>query len=337
MLTKSILSFGILAALAALPVSAAHAQSINPILQYTFNDAGTTTGSTGTDTSASTTLTFITKTTDTTAPNLHGAAGSGVSGQTGDIAFNNTAASAMGRATTTGGGQARNGAAGAAPTGGPASANGLASFTVQGWFKTDGAEVIGGDARLFSDANMANAGIYVSGPGNNTGSIRLGLNGQIADATTNSFSADTGTWTFYAATYNTATNTASFYRGTTTTGVTLLNTATLSVGGAVSGTNTSFFDLGNFGDTANTSGALNNRPFDGFLDDTRLYGSTTDSSGALLLRDLETIRVADINNTAPVIAPEPSETAVLGLGMLGLAGLALLARRRQGASSAALS
>jgi hypothetical protein len=67
--------------------------------------------------------------------------------------------------------------------------------------------------------------------------------------------------------------------------------------------NTAGLTVGNYADTSIQ------RPFDGLLDNMRIFGSTTDASGALSLAELETIRAADI-------IPEPGAVWLLLIGGL---------------------
>ena len=65
----------------------------------------------------------------------------------------------------------------------------------------------------------------------------------------------------------------------------------------------------------------NNRPFDGLLDNIRLYGSVSDNTGVLSLISLESIRSSDI-----AAIPEPSVAMLAGIGMVAL--VSLRGRRR---------
>ena len=62
------------------------------------------------------------------------------------------------------------------------------------------------------------------------------------------------------------------------------------------------------------------RPFDGYLDNMRIWGDTTGNSGALTLAQLEAVRALDVS---PI--PEPSAFAFIA----GLGALVLAASRRR--------
>src|SRR3990167_8181136 len=102
-------------------------QAQTAILKYTFDETGTTAPSTGSDVTAVTLRNSAGAATD-----LHSADGLGVSGLTGDRAFDNTASTDMG------------GSGGRADQADLAAIDTLTSFTLQGWFKTDGSTAIGG-------------------------------------------------------------------------------------------------------------------------------------------------------------------------------------------------
>ena len=102
-------------------------QAQTAILKYKFDETGTTAPSTGSDVTAVTLRNSAGAATD-----LHSADSLGVSGVTGDRAFDNTASTSMG------------GSGGMAEQADLAAIDTLTSFTLQGWFKTDGSTAIGG-------------------------------------------------------------------------------------------------------------------------------------------------------------------------------------------------
>jgi hypothetical protein len=61
------------------------------------------------------------------------------------------------------------------------------------------------------------------------------------------------------------------------------------------------------------------RPFDGLLDNLRLFGSATDGSGVLNTAELESFRQADVQNVQ--VSPEPPMAAVLMLLVAPALGL----------------
>ncbi|MEM6391883.1 MAG: PEP-CTERM sorting domain-containing protein [Planctomycetota bacterium] len=119
---------------------------------------------------------------------------------------------------------------------------------------------------------------------------------------------------FFAVTYDSteATDNVDFYIGTDSSAVSLVSTGT--IGNAWDGFGSSADISWGNRHAANNGGAFIN-PFDGQMDDLRLYGAITGSRGALTLEQLEDVRQSAI--------PEPG---TLGLNLLGAALLAV--RRR---------
>jgi Concanavalin A-like lectin/glucanases superfamily len=285
------MKYHVLLAFASL-LPAAFAQT--PILEYKFDNGSlASTGSVTTD------LTLQ----NSAATDTSGGTSSGI----GDGVLNLSAALGMGSLAS----PATNAPAGFL-TDRPTEINQMTSFTIQGWFKTDGS-LINGNANIMT----------LSGPItlNATASGRLSLNvdGTSQQSATGGYNT-TSTWTFFAVTYDgtIVSSNLKFYVGNTATGVSQLGTTlTLNsgtVGNANSGTDLVF---------GNSNGR--DRGFDGLLDNLRLFGSKTDASGVLTLSDLEAIRTADIT-----AIPEPSSSAAI---LAGLAGLAVCLRRRPRATS----
>ena len=258
-----------------------------PLLQYRFNETGTTATNSGT---ASATLQF-----SNSAGNLdlHSADGGGVSGLPGDRAFDNSASTAMGSAGVGGKGEQAH----------VADTDDLKSLTLQGWFNAQ--EVIDNVARIV-DNQIGNTSFLILGSAG-------GLNFEINNVSSKAGSfGDVGTWVFFAVTYDgtTSTNNVHFYKGTRTSAVALVSTGSLSTGTALG--NTSPLEIGNWHDTWD-------RPFDGLLDDLRVYGAKSDASGVLSLSELESLRTQDILNV-----PEAS-----GAGILFVSIAALASRKRR--------
>lgn len=303
-MTKLTRTSGLTALLALGLATPAFAQTA--ILEYLFNDTGTTSASTGSNATA---VAFRDST--NTAADLHGVAGSGVSGLAGDIAFNNSASNSMGNdigVTATGG----SGLIGDVDSG-SAGTDWLTSFTVQGWFKAD--SIIGGAARILDKTTGATTSFMVRGSLTD-GRLALTVDNQTVDSATGYTAVNE--WVFFAVTYNggLTTNNVSFYAGSTTGSVAQVGTAiTLNAGPLAN--NTLSMVLGN--STGNPN-PVNNRPFDGLLDNIRLYGSAADASGVLSLAQLESIRLAD------TAIPEPSSVAAL-FGAVSLAAVTLRRRR----------
>lgn len=285
-------------------VSETHAQSL--VYEYGFNDApGTTSGSTGSSTTAATL-----HNTSGVATDLHGTSGSGVSGAPGDYSFDNTASTRMGGVdSVASGGSAR-----------VADSNALdlmTSFTLQGWYKIDPS--ITGD---YSNGRIItkNAGTYTnqfvvtnSRNGNN-GRLELALGtptftaqGNNINSGYNSLLGENG-WVFFAVTYDStlAIDNVKFYAGTTDDTVVHISSHNYLAG--ITGDNTATLFFG-------ASSLSNNRPFDGWLDNIRIYrneaGIGNESTGALSLAQLESLRALDVN---PI--PEPSAIALIAFAAL---------------------
>lgn len=247
-----------------------------PILAYYFDDTGTTSESSGTTHPATTptgTLTLLG--TSQLAADIHSSGGLGVSGDSADRALDLTAATGMGNTST--------GLSPAAKiTPHPSTIGGLTSFTLQGWFKTDGTSVIGSTSYLF---HVNNTGM-ISLRAESAGILKLYVDGIAVSSASGAYNT-AATWTYFAVTYDgtLAADNVKFYAGRAATAVSLVNTATLNAG-AVGSFGTQPMIIGN--------SAGGNRPFDGLLDNVRLFGSTADGSGVLPLADLEAFRQADI-------------------------------------------
>jgi len=262
-------------------------QAQTAILEYKFNETGTTAPSTGSDATAVTLRNSAGAATD-----LHSADGLGVSGVTGDRAFDNTASTSMG------------GSGGRADQADLAAIDTLTSFTLQGWFKTDGSTAIGGG---ISKAVVLHntSGIAVNAAGfelfGQQGDLKLAVDD--SNASTSAY-GDTQSWVFFAVTYDgtLASNNVKFYKGSGTSTVTQLGTQTVNKGQVDSDTD----GLG----IGNESGS-SNFPFDGFLDNIRIFGSQSDNSGVLTLAQLESIRSGDVPPT--VISTSPAN-GVIGVG-----------------------
>lgn len=261
------------------------ARAQTPILEYKFNEIGTTASSTGSNTTA---LTFKDSTGAIT--DLHSADGLGVSGSAGDRAFDNTASTTMG------------GSGGRAEQADVAAIDALTSFTLQGWFKTEGTAPLGTNARLFY--NFAGSkGFDLYGKSAINGDMTLGVDNGDAD-TSGAIYGDTQTWVFFAVTYDgtLASNNTKFYKGSGTSTVTQVGTRTVN--------KSAVDDEGTGLGIGNKSGS-SNFPFDGFLDNIRIFGTQTGNSGALNLSQMETLRSGDI---PPSIISTSPTSGITGVG-----------------------
>ncbi|MBE3070775.1 MAG: hypothetical protein IMZ66_11130 [Planctomycetes bacterium] len=114
-------------------------------------------------------------------------AGKGASGKPGDLAFDNSGASAMG---------GRGGAA----VGGPLFAGKVATaaeFTFQGWFKTVAGQTIGGGAVLFSTRH-GDAGVELLAKTNGTLTLWIGDGRTTREIPTPQVFTESGRWVFLA-------------------------------------------------------------------------------------------------------------------------------------------
>ncbi|MFA6961643.1 MAG: LamG-like jellyroll fold domain-containing protein [Opitutaceae bacterium] len=268
------------------------------LLEYKFNGSGTTALNTA-GTISGGDMTFY----DTTgaAANLYGATGSGVSGAAGDLAFNNTASTGMG---TTGTG-------GRAQTSYNAGIQTLTSFTLTGWFKTDSTSSIGGNATLINNLNGTNGFHLFSSA---SGVLALNVDGTSVTSTGTTAYAGTQQWVFFAVTYDSTTSVAKFYVGDTAGNLSLNVSRTLNAG--ATNDNSGSISMANLAGTSI-------RPFDGYLDDMRVFGATSGSLGALDMTAIQGIMTGDISNI-----PEPSSAAAfIAGGSAFIAGFIKLRRR----------
>ncbi len=132
--------------------------------------------------------------------------------------------------------------------------------------------------------------------------IQVGPGGQTSAASY----TQTGQWIFIAVSYDSTktSNNVAFYLGTKTGAVVpvgfkgtlgTLNNGTVSQGAHALG-------------IGNDSNVTNTRPLDGYMDNVRLFGSTTDSSGALTQAQLERLRELDVAYPSLPAVPLVSST-----------------------------
>jgi hypothetical protein len=165
----------------------------------------------------------------------------------------------------------------------------LLSLTLQGWFRAEGAGIT--DLARLITKQAGNTGFLLLGTG---GNLDLEIN-NVGTTSTGARYADAGEWVFFAVTYDgTATSgNVRFYRGSRNNIVILLETRTLNQGRALA--NSESITVGN-------SNGTFTRPFDGWLDNVRVFGSKLNSSGALTLRQLEWLRNKDVQNLSEPVA-----------------------------------
>ncbi len=288
----------LLIAVATLALSSTGYSSL--IFDYRFNETGNQATNTG---GASNPLTLYRS--SGVQGDLHSSPGSGVGGQAGNRAFDNRSATRLGGA----GSDPATGGVGVMQGG--TSFDGLASFTIQGWFN---ASVVGGSAgRLMERFKSGDSSLsqYISftlssREAERDGTLSLQIGGVTATSTRSALLGQKDTWTFFAVTYDynaiAGTSTVNFYVGSETSAVSLLVSRTISTGIINSNDGNASIYFGN--------NATFTRPFAGLMDNIRLYGAA-DHSGALTLSELETLRNADM-------IPEPGTVALVALGAVAL-------------------
>ncbi|MGE9293321.1 MAG: LamG-like jellyroll fold domain-containing protein [Puniceicoccales bacterium] len=291
------------------------AQGQTLLYEYNFNDYtnGTYTLSTGSESATANFTNYVEEGSPAReAYNLFGSSGSGVSGLAGDYAFNNTASTQMG------GNSNSAGYGGAAMASSNVTAfSGLSSYTISGWYN---ASVLPSNyARLIEIGGSSDVtSLLFQGSAGST-STNLRLRTKVGGTTYTLDAADdsenpilllSNAWVFFAVTVDGVNGTMTIYAGTDETSVVQMSTVSIGTGTVTVG-----------GSSMAIGNSLSNnqeRPFDGLMDNVRIWGSDTDASGALDISTLESIRASDT-------VPEPSAYAAL-IGAMVLA-LALLRRR----------
>ena len=255
------------------------------LLQFDFNGSGTTATSTGTGSTDQSNLNFIDNT--GAAANLRGAAGSGVSGQASDFAFDNSASNGL------------FGASRAQQTADFAAIDGLDSFTLSGFYKipAGSTESIGRQAALIENGTISTndqpGGFRLrGGDAANSSTLQLTVNRDFTIESSPVFT-EVGQYVFFAVTYDgtQSTNNVKFYKGTAAANVQLVDTKSLAAG--VVNDESIPLTLG----TTQTSGLTLNS-FKGLLDDIRIDDSVAS------LTQLESFRTQALTN-----APSPAGAA----------------------------
>lgn len=286
---------------AAALVMAVSAVRADLLLSYTFDEgSGNSATNSGTLTSSDASMLF-----GGVATNLHGAAGSGVTGASGDFALDLSRANDMGNKSATTNSSVLK-------LNNPGIQN-LTSFTLSCWMKTDGTEIIGNGARLFNYVDGSNNGFFANGNGT-TGYVTITVDSKYFGNSDATAYAAANTWIFFAVSYDgtQSTNNLTFYRGTLDGSLSAVGTASAPAGTV--NTNllaTPVLLIGNNGGNGTLA-----RPFDGWLDNVQIYGSTTDASGALSKNALQSM-VTDVSAAA---VPESATVGVLGVAALMMAG-----------------
>ncbi|XHR30936.1 MAG: LamG-like jellyroll fold domain-containing protein [Chthoniobacteraceae bacterium] len=242
-----------------------------PLFQYKFSETGSNVRNTGSALNGDLTL----YNSSGAVADMHSGDAGGLTGLTGDRAFDGTSATGMGSSYI--GPFAQSSASASAAI------DGLQSFTIQGWFNAS--EAIRNVARLV-DLTNTGSGFYLSG-GGTPGTLSLGINNTCYATSPASFST-VNTWVFFAVTYDASlsANNVNFYCGG-------LRTNAVQWVGASTISNTPVIVDPRCGiGIGNTRGPI--RPFHGKLDNVAIYGSRWDDRGARTLFELESSRLADI-------------------------------------------
>lgn len=248
--------------------------------------------------------------------------GLGVSGKLGDYAFNNTGSDKMGGSGAIDGANAGHGGI-ALVNNGSASLAGMNSYTISGWYNTANSTKPGNYARLIE---VGTTGIWFQvDSGVTTLQVTSIINPVSGNTggTSNKLNSNTSTllsaneWVFFAVTFDGVAGTMTLYSGTKDEGVLHKVTSVETTKGFVATASNLGLSIGN------SIGNANQRPFDGLLDNFRIWGEATGAGGALSLSELQAVMTADLGNA---MIPEPATTALLlGMGLLA----AVVMRRGQ--------
>jgi hypothetical protein len=262
-----------------------------PLVRYDFNETGNTPGSSGSERRP-----LETRNDAGTNVELHTAGGNGVSGLSGDRAFDGSGASDHGSVASAATNGFRADQSDYAPL------DGLAQFTISGWFRTETTATLAGKTPRLVINHDGESG--ANGDGFNLqffsdfdGDLKLEI-----DDTTGGGVNSTGTayaakqkWVFFAVSYdgNTTTNNVKFYRG--------FRNDTEAGGGAGSAdvvlVTTASLDRGPV-DAESVGLVVGNRaggdrPFDGLLDEIRIDAGLMDAA------TLEPVREAAVAGPPP--------------------------------------
>jgi hypothetical protein len=268
------------------------------ILGYPFNDApgSATAVANGSAAGSAPALNIV-------GPAAIGANGSGVSGLPSDRALNNAAATGMGGTVNSSGGRGTHAADFEA-------IDSLLKFTIAGWFKTDSTAKIGGNAVLYANRSGV-AGVSVHGDPNIPGNLVLAVDN---GSNTSPGFGNTQQWVNFVVTYDGTIlqpgPNVFFYAGGINTPLTLVGSGTNTNGSGNDPTSNETMPL-SIGSRV-LFGATDADPFDGLLDNFRLWGEVVP------LATLEGLRQGDAG------VPEPA-TAILAF--LATVGMCAVRRR----------
>ncbi|MBN8710773.1 MAG: hypothetical protein BGO12_06360 [Verrucomicrobia bacterium 61-8] len=240
------------------------AETPQPLFFFDFNSPGKVEANKGSDPGN-----LVFRSSDRQEADLHGPAGSGLTGAPTDLALDNSTATAMGK----------EGVGGLAAV---KSAQLTAqSFTVTGWIKTEGDKPVGDGSRLVEIVSPAGGFFIFGNPAD--GTLATIINGNGSSSEQEAYAA-TGSWIFFAVSYDSDTHTIVYYIGSPAEGVTEAGSKNVPAGSLADvKAQLMLLNSGNF-----------ERPFKGWMDNFRLFASENDSSAALSLDQLEAIRQQDL-------------------------------------------
>jgi hypothetical protein len=241
-----------------------------PLLEYGFNETGITVGNSGkVGAAAALSLERDGKPTD-----LHSTGAQGVSGRAEDRAFDNSAADGMG-------GTARSGFGLAVSRHTITEVVNLKTYTLTGWYKVPGETPFGHAARII-EHRASRGGFALLAAGDELDQLQFdgGTNEQRAFSN-RKFTAK-NIWVAFAVVVDVEANTVTFYSGTVTAPIEKINTVSLQRPLATNGAQFGLLGIGN------APGRDRRRPFDGMLDNIRVFDS------AMTLETLEQYRQKDI-------------------------------------------
>ncbi len=253
-----------------------------PLLEYRFNEMGTSALATGSaaDASGNPMLNFFNNSGN--PADLHSGPSSGVSGEPDDFAFDNTASSGLFGASR---GQH-------STDFDPIDA--LDAFTLSGWFMLPASAPgpIGLQDALIENGTLSGTGAGFrlrGGPRTGAGTLELRVNGGLGVESSPAYT-EIGEYVYFAVSYDgtQATDNVKFYKGTVDDGVTLVDTLSLPSGTVLDENVPLVVGL--------TRGALTTGNFNGLLDNIRI------DSSVLPLDSLEFLRADDAGQTAGIEA-----------------------------------
>lgn len=207
------------------------------------------------------------------------AAAPGVSGRADDYAYNGSSADAMGNVS-------RGLMAYRVLYSGNGLDAGYESFTVCGWFKTEGAVSFSANARIVTMVGTENVSLFDS-LGNG---LRFQVGEKFVESGGDAYTT-AGEWTFFAVTYDGTIgdgDNVQFWEGTKDV-LTLVRSTKIDKDGAWRGLGPAgIISIGNR--HGSVQGKHMNRPLDGYMDDFRIYVSEKNGDGVLSETELNEIR-----------------------------------------------